>query len=121
MPVTLIKSGVVSPVNQPGNAVTFSWSGFATSGDTGDEIDFGDYADRSAQVEGDFGAGGVIVVEGSNDGVNWRTLRDPQGAALLFSAADVRQVLELTKWLRARQSAGSGADLEVTVFTRSSR
>jgi hypothetical protein len=61
---------------------TASWA--LGNADTGIAIDMTDYADRSVQVEGTFGSA-TITIEGSNDGTNWETLRDPQGVALTFT------------------------------------
>ncbi len=75
--------------------------------------------DVSVQVTGNFGTGGTVVVEGSNDGVNWATLNDLGGTALSFTAAGLRGVRERVKWLRPRLSAGTGTiSLTVSVFDR---
>jgi hypothetical protein len=60
-------------------------------------------SDRSVQVSGTFG-GGTVLIEGSNDGSNWFTLTDPTGAALSFAAAGLKQILELTRYIRPRAS-----------------
>ena len=76
-------------------------------------------SDRSVQVTGTFGTGGTLVIEGSNDGTNWRTLNDPQGTALSFTVAGLRQVQELTRLLRPRVTAGDGTtNLVCTMILR---
>lgn len=79
------------------------------------------YADRSAQVEGTFGAGGTVLIEGTNDGTNWRTLTDPLGNLLSITAAGIKQVTEAVLQMRPRVSAGDGTtSLTVTFALRRS-
>jgi hypothetical protein len=93
------------------------WEGFAASADVGTEVDLSNYGDRSVQVLGNFGTGGEITIEGSNDGgTTWATLTDPQGNALVFTAAKIEAITELVHKIRPRQSAGSGADIDVYMF-----
>lgn len=72
-------------------------------------------SDRSVQVEGTFG-GATITIEGSNDGTNWHTLHDGSGTALTFTSADLRQVLEVTRYIRAKTASGSGSSVTVTLL-----
>ncbi len=71
------------------------------------------YPDRTVQISGTFGVNGTVVIEGSNNSTNgqngdWNTLRDPQGNALSFTSADLRQALENVLWIRPRVSNGDG-------------
>jgi hypothetical protein len=88
-------------------AHVISWSGLL-NGDDGDPIEMPSSSDRSIQVLGTFGVGGTILWEGSNDGTNYVTLADPQGNALSKTAAAIEQVLEITRYMRPRVSAGDG-------------
>jgi hypothetical protein len=109
------------PVVREGGLSGFTiiaWTGLIASGDVGDTQLYPEFADRSVQVSGSFGTGGAISLEGSNDGSTWATLRDPMGDALLFTGADIRAVLEATRYVRPRQSAGSGASLNVHLYGR---
>jgi len=91
------------------------------NGDTGSPLSLVGSADRSVQINGTFGAGGTIIIEGSNDGVNYVILTDPQGNTLSKTAAAIEAVLELTKWIRPRVSAGDGTtSLTVTLIARKS-
>lgn len=78
------------------------------NGDDGTPFENPGSSDRSVQVTGTFGAGGTIVIEGSNDGTNYKTLTDPQGNSLSFTSASLEQVQELTRYIRPRVTAGDG-------------
>lgn len=91
-----------------------TWAGLL-NGDTGSAEILARYSDKSIQVVGDLGVGGVCLIEGSNDGSSFFTLVDPQGNALSFSAFGLEQVLEITKFIRPRISAGDG-DTDFTVI-----
>ena len=64
--------------------------------------------DRSVQVSGTFGAGGTLVIEGSNDGTNYFTLNDLQGVALSFTSARLEGISEVPLWVRPKVTAGDG-------------
>lgn len=83
------------------------WSGLL-NGDDGAAESAGRLSDRSVQISGTFGAGGSVTIQGSNDGSTWATLRDPAGAALTFTTADLKEVLENTQFLRPIVTAGDG-------------
>jgi hypothetical protein len=65
--------------------------------------------DRCWQAFGTFGAGGTVVIEGSNDGDTYSTLTTRGGGAAQFAAAGVLHVVEIPRYVRPRVSAGSGA------------
>lgn len=91
-------------------ARVYFWNSLA-NGDDGTPVEAsGTFPDKSIQVLGTFGAGGTIILEGSNLPNNsaWATLNDPQGNALSFTAANLEQVLEQTRWVRPRVTAGDG-------------
>ena len=112
---------VVQPTpNHPqGSIVRFTW--VLAQGDTGGEITWLTYADRSVQVFGTFG-GASVVIEGSNDGTNWAVLTDPQGNDLSISSAKIEQILEVCLFLRPRISGGDGTtSLTAVVVARDNR
>lgn len=84
-----------------------TWSGLL-NGDDGDPVEMAGSNDRSIQFTGTFGTGGTIVFEGSNDGVNWVTLSDPQGNTISKTSASLEAILELTRYVRPRVTAGDG-------------
>lgn len=79
------------------------------NGDSTAPMSFVQWADKSIQVAGTFGSGGNVVIEGSNDGTNYSTLTNPQGASLAtITSAGIFQVVEITRFTRARITAGDG-------------
>jgi hypothetical protein len=74
-----------------------------TGTDNTDSLASPSFSDRSVQITGTFNSG-TVLIEGSNDGTNWVTLNDPLGNALSFTAAGLKQVSELTAYIRARAS-----------------
>jgi hypothetical protein len=104
----------------PDFAQIFTWAPLG-NGDDGTVIptDYLPWLDRTFQVEGTFGAGGTLVIEGSNDGINFHTLTDPQGLALSFTGPGLRQVVEVTLQVRPRVTGGDGTTaLTVTGLAR---
>jgi hypothetical protein len=87
--------------------VIVTWPNLA-NGDQGQPIELANFADRSLQVVGVFGAGGSVRIEGSLDGVNYAALTDPQGNDLNFTTAKIEAVSEVVRWLRPRVAAGDG-------------
>lgn len=80
-------------------------------------IPFAQWADRSVQVFGTFGAGGNLRIEGSNDGgSNWATLNDPSSTALNITAAGIEEILEICGLVRARVTAGDGTTSLTVAF-----
>lgn len=98
----------------------FSWTPMTFTGlDVG--LPAGNFggADRSVQVEGTFGATPGILIEGSNDGVNYETLNDHLGVALTFTAKGIKSVDQICRFIRPRVTGGDGTtSLTVTLLTR---
>lgn len=101
------RNATVSDFSDGGNARLITWSGLL-NGDNGAPAQWVEFADRCFQVTGTFGAGGSLTIEGSNDGINWAALADPQGNALTFTAQKVEQALELPRYVRPNVTAGDG-------------
>ena len=69
-------------------------------------------------VTGTFGAGGTILLEGSNNGgTTWTTVLDKAGAAVSITAAGQRIIETLYEDVRPRVSAGDGTTALVPIFT----
>ncbi len=90
-----------------GTVVKTTWAALGNS-DTGAPLALADFSDRSVQIEGTFGTGGTIVIEGSNDGTNYYTLHDAFGNSLSFIAAGLKSITEITTWIRPKVTAGDG-------------
>lgn len=102
----------------PGESSLIAWTGLV-NGDDGAPIQFGAFTDRSIQFGGTFGAGGTIVLEGSNDGVNYHPLTDPQGNAISKTTASIEAISEATRFVRPRVTAGDGTtSLSAYLFVR---
>lgn len=87
-----------------------TWPSLSQTGsDQGAPLEMPGFADRSVQVSGTFGSGGSVRIEGSNDGTNYAVLTDPQGNALDITAAKIEAIMELTRYIRPRVTAGDGS------------
>lgn len=82
----------------------------------GDRI--AEYGDRTVTFSGTFG-GGTASVEGSNDGVTYHALNDPQGEPLSFTAPGVGLIVEAPRFIRTVLSgAGAGASVAAAICAR---
>ena len=91
-----------------------SWSTLTEVNTSGTPISAVQFADRSVQVTGTFGATSVAL-QGSNElvPVTWVTLTDPKDKALTFTTAGLEQISERTLWIRPFLTGGTGVDLDV--------
>lgn len=89
-----------------GSALVVTWPTVPV-GNTGSPVENPAHSDRSVQVTGTFG-GSTVTIEGSNDGSNWSTLTDTAAGALTFTSAGLRQILQVTRYIRPSVAAGSG-------------
>lgn len=96
-----------------------TWTPLA-NGDSGTPETPGRLSDRSVQIKGTFGAGGTVSIQGSNDGITWSILRDPAGVALTFTAADLKEILENTVFVRPLVTAGDGTTALTVILTAAS-
>jgi len=104
----------------PGDGFVVSWAAMA-NGDAGDKLRGYGAPDRCVQVEGVFD-GATVVLEGSNDGALWHTLRDPTGAVLSFTAAGLKGVLEVPRYVRPSVSGGGASTaVNASLFIRGQR
>lgn len=95
-----------------------SWANLA-NGDDGEALMSAAYTDRSIQVFGTFGVGGNVRIEGSNDGIHWAVLTDPQGNNLDITSAKIELVAEATFFIRPRVTGGDGTtDLTVILLNK---
>jgi hypothetical protein len=102
-----------------GNTI-YTWT--LASGDDGAPVGFPGSGDRTVQVEGTFGTGGTLLIEGTLNGTSWYTLRDPSGVALSFSSANLKTVLEHVVSIRPRVNGGDGStSITVIISVRRDR
>ena len=79
------------------------------AGDTGQILEMIGSNRRTVQVTGNFANGGKVVIEGSNDKVNWSTLSDIHGNALSFNNTGISTLADLTAFTRPRGVSGTVA------------
>jgi len=68
----------------------------------------------SVQVRGTFG-GATVVLQGSNDGVTYSTLKDLQGNALSFTAAGYAEFSSAAEFLKPSISGGTGDSIDILI------
>ncbi len=88
--------------------VLTEWLALA-NGDTGSPALSGYLSDRTVQVDGTFGVGGSVTLQGSMNAVDWFTLMDDATNALTFTAAGMKIVLENPLHIRPNVTSGDGA------------
>lgn len=121
--MTLLSPNAV--ILDPTNIEIISW-GPMTAGDTCVPTARGDLVDRSCQVEGSFTNAATIFLQGSNDATtttngNYHTLNDPFSNAVSFGASGIKQVTEVTAWMKPVLINGdAGTSITVTVAVRRS-
>ena len=102
------------------NAVQVTWSGLL-NGDDGAPFEGADFADRTVDIGGTFGAAGSVTFEGANAS-SYVALTDLQGNAITKTAAGIEKVTETPRFTRPRVTAGDGTtSLTVTLFARRNR
>ena len=86
-------------------AVT-TWAPMAQD-DDGAPVRLAVYSDRSIQVAGTFG-GASVTIGGSNDGVTYHALTDPNGDVLTLTSGTLRAIVELSVFVKPRVFGGDG-------------
>lgn len=94
------------------------WGNLA-NGDSGNPDSIPNNPDKTVSVSGTFGSGGTVVMEGSNDGVNYYTVKDPQGTLISFTAAGSAAIQENHRFIRPRVTAGDATtDIDIVLVSR---
>jgi hypothetical protein len=83
------------------------WSSMALN-DDGQPIILTRFNDRTIHVSGTFGTGGLVVLEGSNDGVEYLAMRDVFNNVISANTAKLITLTEVPVYVRPRVSAGDG-------------
>lgn len=94
-------------VSTDGSAFLVVWTPLTSTNADGTRTQVNRYPDKTVQVDGIFGAGGQVTIQGSNDGTTWATLSDPQGTALVISSAGIKAISENPLYIRPL-AAGDG-------------
>lgn len=95
--------------NERGPVHLVTWTPLTTTNNDGQAVEISASGGRCVQVFGTFGAGGTLVIQGSNDNSNWATLSDPNGNALSFTAARIDTIVgEITRYIRPNVTGGDG-------------
>ncbi len=77
------------------------------------------FADKTVQVDSASYDSATVVIQGSNDGVVWFTLTNPNNDNLSFTADALEAILENPLYIRPSTSGGLGsADINVTLAGR---
>ena len=106
----------INSATQHGEGVLSTWPALATN-DDGVPVGLIGSGDRTFAAFGTFG-GGTVTLQGSLDGTNWFTLRDPQGANVALTAAGIRSVLEAPSFIRPLVTGGSGVAITCQLLVR---
>lgn len=104
---------------QNGGYIVFTWT--LSEGDEAAPVELGQFPDRSVQIGGDFGSGGQVSIEGSNNvaGLGYSPFTDPQGNPLsAVSSARFEQLSEIAAFFRPRVAAGTGVSVVVSLLVR---
>jgi hypothetical protein len=88
-----------------------TWSGLLqSSSDVGSAVGVPLCDILTFQLSGTLGTGGVITLQGTNDGSNWGTLHTPSGAdATLDAIGEFCTVVETPISVRPNVTAGNGS------------
>lgn len=104
-------------VAKDGSVILITWSGLAQATlDDGTPVQESWRGEKTFQVFGTFGASGSVVIEGSNDGVNWSPLSNRQGTNMTFTTPGFNRSQDQPVWVRPRVTNGDGTtNLTVSV------
>jgi hypothetical protein len=101
-----------------GSAYLVTWTPLNSTDTEGVRIEAVQYGERTVQVTGTFGTG-TLVIQGSNDGTNWATLKDIHGTAISTGAAGIFGVAEIVRYIRPAVTGANGTtDLDITMLVR---
>ena len=94
------------------------WTPLTSTNTDGSPFSRVKWADKTVQITGTFGTG-TVVIQGSNDGSNWATLKDPSNTAISTTSAAIRAILENPLYIRPLVTGGDGTtSITVTLVAR---
>lgn len=103
----------------PETAYMVVWEALTTTNADGAPAELVAYSDRSVQVVGTFD-GASLQLQGSNDGINYKVLTDPQGNALTFTATNIESIAELTRYIRPAITVNGAGSVDLDVYVLAS-
>ena len=93
-----------------------------TDTDTGDPVNVAQFADKTVQATGTFTGGGLIAMQGSNDGSTFGDLRDAGGTDIALADTQPNTIAENTELIRPSVTAGDGStDIDVFMICQGER
>lgn len=117
-PTMNIRVGV-NPGEDDGSLILVSWLNLNATNWLGAAVPLPQHSDATIQFNGAFN-GATVLLEGSNDGTNFKTLTDAGGTATSYTAAALKQVTERPLFVRpnANTSVGVATDLSAVMLLR---
>lgn len=108
----------ISVIGSTNGVPRIAWLGLATGDTVEPYLVSGQYGLAvSIQVTGTFG-GGTVIVEQSNDGVNWFTLTDLTGNPISITEAAMEETSNCAAYLRPSISGGTADSIDVYMVFR---
>ena len=106
--------------NERNDVIAYEWVGL-TESDTAEHVKVPQKSDKTMQVDGDFGSGGDVRVEGSlvPNADKWGQLSNPQGNAITFLSGndeDVETILQNTMFIRPAVVGGTSVSVNVRIL-----
>ena len=102
-----IQISVNNQLSPNGECLTVTWGPLTFTGlDVGAPMRLAEYSDKTFQIYGTIGAGGSVVIEGSNDLVSWSSLSNRQGTPMTFTASGLNTSQDRPIYVRPRVTAG---------------
>jgi hypothetical protein len=95
------------------SVILVTWNHLNNTQWWGAPVPYSQWADRTVQFSGTFNSA-TVVLEGSNDGTNYKTLTDAAGTALSLTAAGLKQVTESPLFVRPNVNTNVGVATDIT-------
>lgn len=102
---------------EAGNFIA-TWTGI-TEADTGSAITVPREVEGvTIQTTGDFTTSGAVTLEGSNNGTDYATLKDPGGTDIVMTTTAIWRLESIPLFIRPRATAGSAVSMNVVLAAR---
>jgi hypothetical protein len=94
---------------------TIEWKNLSVN-DFGETLQSLQHTSSSVQVTGTFGEKGSVLLEGSNDGVNFFPLSDSYGSLIHFNKAGLKSLGDTVAYLRPKVIEGDSTTFITTIL-----